>query len=246
VRSAPDVISQSPISTPLTPSPAAYLPFGRADRRTWGIIFDFNGVLLWDRAWHEAAWRQFAGQLGRALTDDDLARRVHGRTNADIFTFLLGHRPPDDELAALSEAKEHIYRGLCLAAGDAFKLSRGASSYLDFLAERNMPRAIATSSGRANVEFYIQHLDLLRWFEREYIIFDEGRYPGKPAPDIYLDAAARLGLPPRNCIVVEDSPSGIAAAHAAGIGTIVALGDKELRHLEGVSSVVPDILTMHR
>ena len=193
-----------------------------------GVIFDFNGVLFWDNPLHEEAWRQYSARLrGRPLTDQEMAEQVHGRVNRDIFAYVLGQMPADDELARLADEKEIIYRRLCLEAGEAFGLSPGAVELLDFLAANDVPRAIATSSPWVNLSFYIEHLDLGRWFTPDRLIYDRGRYPGKPAPDIYLEAAAALQLPPAACVVVEDSLAGIAAARTAGIGRIVALGPAE-------------------
>ena len=82
------------------------------------------------------------------------------------------------------------------------------------------------------------------------IVHDDGRLPGKPAPDVYLEAARRLGLPPAACVVVEDSRSGLAAAHAAGIGHIVALGpaaeQDALRALPGVARVISSLAALPR
>jgi HAD superfamily hydrolase (TIGR01509 family) len=216
------------------------------DGRLAGVIFDFNGVLFWDNPLHEEAWRQYSARLrGRPLDDREMAEQVHGKVNRDIFTYVLGARPTEEALARLVEEKESIYRRLCLAAGEAFRLSPGAAELLDDLAAHDVPRAIATSSPWVNLAFYIEHLDLHRWFEPSHLICDRGLYPGKPAPDIYLAAAAVLGLPPAACLVVEDSLAGIAAARAAGIGHIVALGPAE-RHAElaalpGVAEVIVDL-----
>jgi beta-phosphoglucomutase-like phosphatase (HAD superfamily) len=80
-------------------------------------------------------------------------------------------------------------------------------------------------------------------------VYDDGSRPGKPAPDIYLHAAHTLGLPPANCVVVEDSVSGLQAAHAAGIGHIVALGPppthERLRQTAGVCQVIPSLQQIH-
>ncbi|MFN2104070.1 MAG: HAD family hydrolase, partial [Candidatus Promineifilaceae bacterium] len=94
---------------------------------------------------------------------------------------------------------------------------------LDFLVEREIPHTIATASGKGNVDFFVEHLDLGRWFDATKIVYDDGTMAGKPAPDFYLAAAQRLGLPPERCIVIEDSISGLRAAQAAGIGRVIAL-----------------------
>ncbi len=219
---------------------------GMGEAHLAGVIFDFNGVLFWDNPLHEEAWRQYSARLrGRPLADQEMTEQVHGRVNRDIFAYVLSRMPADDELARLAEEKEIIYRRLCLEAGEAFRLSPGAVELLDHLAASDVPRAIATSSPWVNLSFYIEHLALGRWFAPDRLIYDRGHYPGKPAPDIYLEAAEALRLPPAACVVVEDSLAGIAAARAAGIGRIVALGPAE-RHgelvaLPGVTDVVVDL-----
>jgi len=190
-----------------------------------GVLFDFNGVLLLDSHLQEQAWHEMAVQLrGRELSAHELRHVIHGRTNRDILAHLLGRAPSTAELAELADRKEAAYRGRCLAAGDLFTLAPGAVPLLDHLRDAGVPRAIATSSPRANVDFFVAHLGLDRWFAREAIVHDDGSFPGKPAPDIYRIAAARLGLPPAACLVIEDAVSGVLAARRAGCGRIVAIG----------------------
>ena len=189
-----------------------------------GLIFDFNGVLWWDNALQERSWRIFsAGRRGNPLSDLELAEHVHGRNNSYTQQYLSDRRLTAVEAEQLSEQKEIGYRRLCLELGEDFRLSPGAESLLDFLVANNIPHTIATASGKGNVEFFIDNLQLERWFDPALIVYDDGTMAGKPAPDFYLEAAARLNLPPGQCIVVEDSLSGIKAAQAAGIGRVIAL-----------------------
>lgn len=210
------------------------------------VIFDFNGVLLWDTPLHEAAWRVYSEQLrGHPLSAAEMTHHVHGRVNRDIFDYVLGRPVTDDELPRLAEEKETIYRDFCLSAVDAFRLSPGAMPLLDWLRDTGVPRTIATSSAWPNVAFYIDHLDLGRWFDLDRLVYDRGDYPGKPAPDIYLEAARVIDCPPARCIVVEDSVSGIASAVAAGAGHVIALGPAE-RHVAlcakpGVAEAIVDL-----
>lgn len=210
-----------------------------------GVIFDFNGVLLWDNALHEEAWRRYSTRLrGAPMSAEEMRHHVHGRVNHDIFTYLLGRPLSDDEVRPLAEEKEIIYRDLARAA-PAYHLSPGAVELLDYLAAHAVPRAIATSSPAVNVTFFVEMLELGRWFDPARIIYDRGLYPGKPAPDIYLEAAGRLALPPARCVVVEDSLAGIRSAHDAGSGAIVAIGPPAehaaLGVLPGVSAVIADL-----
>ena len=211
-----------------------------------GIIFDFNGVLLWDSPLHEQAWRQISIELrGESLTDEEIAAHVHGRHNRDILAYLTGRPAVGAELRQLAHHKETIYRQLCLAPDANFVLSPGAVGLLDFLVGQHIPHTIATASGKDNLDFYLKHLELSRWFDPAQIVYDDGLRPGKPAPDIYQQAARNLDLPSARCVVVEDSRSGLQAAYAAGIGQIIALGPAQthphLLQLRGVDRVVESL-----
>ena len=93
-----------------------------------GIIFDFNGVLWWDNHLQERAWREFAEQqFGVYLTDDDMAVHIHGRNNQHTLEFLAGTQLDARQVDQLSNQKEALYRDLCLAEGDGFRLSPGVS-----------------------------------------------------------------------------------------------------------------------
>ena len=85
---------------------------------------------------------------------------------------------------------------------------------------------MATCAPLTNVEFYWKHLGLGRWFDADNLVYGDGSFPGKPAPDIYLMAAKKLGLSPKECVVFEDGASGIRSAAAAGCGGIVAVYDR--------------------
>jgi beta-phosphoglucomutase-like phosphatase (HAD superfamily) len=211
-----------------------------------GIIFDFNGVLWWDNHLQEQAWKEFSTSLrGLPFSEEEIAIHVHGRNNRYTIEYLLGRTVSDDELHKFTQQKEELYRQLCLDQDSEFKLSPGAIELLNFLVTNHLPHTIATASERTNLDFFIKYLDLNRWFNLKQVIYDDGTRPGKPAPDLYLDAARELGLSPKECVVVEDSRSGIQAAHGAGIGYIIALGPQhkhsELIQLEGVSNVVENL-----
>jgi beta-phosphoglucomutase-like phosphatase (HAD superfamily) len=211
-----------------------------------GIVFDFNGVLWWDGHLHVEAWQHWANALrGRTMSDNEIAIHMHGRTNQHVFSYLMGREVQGDELMKLIEQKESFYRELCLAQGELFALSPGAKDLLGFLSAFPIPRTIATASERTNLDFFITHLGLARWFHIPDIVYDDGVLPGKPAPDIYRRAAENLGLNPADCIVVEDAYSGIQAAYAAGIGHIIAIGPRnshnKLRDIEGVNEVVENL-----
>lgn len=211
-----------------------------------GVIFDFNGVLLWDAELHEEAWQAAAQRLlGRPLDAHEFEQHVHGRPNAGILAYLLGRPVAGGELHELAQLKESLYRELCLQRPDIFVLSPGAEALLDALVARGIPHTIATSSDRMNLDFFVTHLGLARWFDTGLVVHDDGKRPGKPAPDCYLQAATNLGLAAQDCIVIEDAVSGFRAARTAGAGCLIALADParatQLKADHGVDRVIASL-----
>jgi beta-phosphoglucomutase-like phosphatase (HAD superfamily) len=201
-----------------------------------GIIFDFNGVLFSDGDLQEESWQAMARKLrGREMTGEEFDLHMHGRPNAYVLSYLAGRQITGQELEELIEAKESLFRRLCLETPNRMTLSAGAQDLLEWLKLGGVARTIATSSQIKNVEFYIEHLHLDRWFEVGKLIYDDGVRPGKPAPDMYLAAARNIGVEPGRCVVVEDAVSGVMSAQAAGIGYIVGIGT-EASHAEQLTS----------
>ena len=140
--------------------------------------------------------------------------------------------------------KEALYRKRCLLEPEKFKLAPGAIELLDYLKENDIPRTIATMSEWDNVEFYIKEFKLEKWFDIDKIVYSDGTIPGKPAPDIFLIAAEKIGLEPKDCIVIEDAIAGINSAKAAGIGEIVAIASLEplefYEKMTGLTQIIKD------
>jgi beta-phosphoglucomutase-like phosphatase (HAD superfamily) len=190
-----------------------------------GLIFDFNGVLWWDTHLQEVAWEQFSSEIrGAPFSHEEMTVHVHGRNNQHKLENLTGKPVMDDELERLTHQKGVICRQLCLEQGVDFRLSAGAVEPLNFLVSQDIPHTIATATRKTNLDSFVKHLSLLEWFDLATIVFDDGRRPGKPAPDIFLEVANRLELEPGQCAVVEESHSGIEAADAAGMGQLMIQG----------------------
>jgi HAD superfamily hydrolase (TIGR01509 family) len=211
-----------------------------------GVLFDFNGVLFLDACLQEQAWNELACAIrGSHFSDEEVRQILHGRTNRDILSHLLGKSPNSTEMEALSNFKEKAYRSLCIAAGEECRLAPGAIHTLDSLRAANIRLAIATSSPKDNVNFFIHHMKIDYWFDKEAIVYDDGSFPGKPAPDVYLRAAAQLGLAPSECVAIDDAISGIKSADRAGCGRVVAFGSPsrhvELAQVPGVAMVISDL-----
>ena len=217
-----------------------------------GIIFDFNGTLFFDSDKQEEAWRVISLRMrGREFTKQEMLERMHGCSGKSIFEYLLGRSISYEEEVRLMAEKEEIYRELCLKDRDRFHLAPGADTLLDWLCAQEIPHTIATASEIVNVRFFRECFGLDRWFDPAAIVYDDGTHPGKPHPDIYLKAAAKIGLSPERCIVVEDARSGIESARRAGAGCIVAMDsgavDSETLHsLPCVSAVIKNFDQLDR
>lgn len=211
-----------------------------------GLIFDFNGVLLLDQQWHDEIWRGLGKEItGRDITEEEFKEHLHGQSNKGVFDYLLGKELGAQELEERARQKELAYQKLAVQQGGAYRLAPGATELLEALKRRNIPFTIGTSSPLMNVKFFNDMLGLDQWFDMEKVVCTDGEVRGKPYPDIYLKAAENIGLSPEECIVIEDARSGIVAAHAAGIGHIIATGPKETRDflvaLPGVDEVIESL-----
>lgn len=208
-----------------------------------GIIFDFNGTLYWDSQLHYDAWREFSKIIrGVEFTDEEMRDKMFGHTNEDIIEYAIGKKPSKEMVEKYGKEKESVYRKRCLLDKENFKLAPGAIEFLDYLKSENIPMTIATMSEWDNVEFYIKEFNLEKWFDLDKIVYSDGTIPGKPAPDIFMIAAEKIGLAPKDCVVVEDAIAGIKSAQGAGIGKIIAIASLEpiefYESIEGIDGII--------
>ena len=178
------------------------------------VIFDMDGVLLDSGAHHRDAWRQLLVDLG-VDPAPDFWRRTIGRPAEEAVVHLLDRAVLPAEAAALARRKrEHYAR---LAARGMLPVA-GAPAFVGMLASEGVPRAVATSASRHDVEALLTEIGVRRHFE--VIVTADDVRRGKPDPEVYLRAAAGLGLPPAGCLVFEDSVVGVHAARTAGMRVI--------------------------
>ena len=104
----------------------------------------------------------------------------------------------------------------------------GLEEYLDYIKEKGININIATGSNLTNLDFYFEQFKLDRWFDKLKAAYDDGTMAAKPAPDMYIRAMERIGAAPEETMVIEDGPSGVKAAAAAGAAFIVGIyGDSD-------------------
>ncbi len=178
------------------------------------LVFDMDGVIVDSNPVHRIAWTAYSRQFG-VETDEAMLERMYGRRNDDIVRDFFGDSLSPAEIQAHGAAKERLYREMMAGALDEH-LVRGVK---DFLARHTeCPLAMATNAEPANVRFLLENAGLASCFK---VVVDGSQVLApKPDPEIYLTAARKLGVSPRNCIVFEDSYSGVSAAKAAGMRTV--------------------------
>lgn len=183
---------------------------------TRAFIFDMDGTLADSMPFHEQAWNALMPELGVKVDRDEFFRWSAGLTNREIFPRLLGRALADDELKALSERKEALYRQLY--APHCAPL-RGTVEFLRETERAGIQRAVGTAAPPENVTLVLDGLDLRRYFQT--VVGGADIRHGKPDPDVFLIAAARLGVQPSDCLVFEDAPAGVEAARRAGMQCVV-------------------------
>ncbi len=194
-----------------------------------GAIFDMDGVIVDNVTHHLNAWKQLGRELGREFRDEDV-KRVFGKRNREILKSLIGADISDEQLAKYGRRKEELYRGIM--APDLRPVP-GLPEFLRSLKESAIKTAVATSGPMENVRFVLDGLGFQDAFDA--IITGPDVRESKPDPAIFLLAAKRLGLPPADCVVFEDSPPGIKAGKAAGcpcIGLATTHSAAELRQYQ--------------
>ena len=193
-----------------------------------GIIFDFNGTLLWDSQYHSNAWNIFLVKYGFFLSEEEIHENMHGRTNGEIFSYIFKRDIRPDELSTLSHQKEGIYRGLIMR--DDLHLASGVTEMFNYCESAAIPMAIATSSDKENADFYYERYNLNKWFPKRRYIYNDYTFKGKPAPDIFQKAAETMFLKPSEIMIFEDSPAGIEAAEKFGAGKVVIVNSTKANY----------------
>src|SRR4051794_7469318 len=175
------------------------------------VIFDMDGTLVQTESIHHRTWEPEIRATGRDMTPDDYLRWFTGVTNRDICSGLLGLS--GDEIEATLAAVDRRFWEI---AEEGISPITGVHELLQSL--HDVPRAIATNAERDPAIRTLALSGLIAHFEVIVTLSDVVN--GKPAPDVYLEAASRLSVEPSRCLVFEDSRPGVAAALAAGMRCI--------------------------
>ena len=197
------------------------------------IIFDLDGVICSTDEYHYQAWKALADRLGIPF-DRTINNRLRGVSRMESLEIILEKAECEytpDEKAAFAEEKNTLYREL-LHQMSAADLSGEVRQTLNALCDRGVRVAIGSSS--KNTPFILDRIGLGDFFEA--VADGNCITHSKPHPEVFLKAAAMLGLDPADCLVVEDAHAGVEAAVAGGFDCAAigeACGDERARfHLE--------------
>jgi len=179
------------------------------------VLWDLDGTLVDSAESHFESWVDALRAEGRTITRDQF-EATFGQRNDRILEGWLGRDATPDLARRIAEAKETAYRRFVRERRpDALP---GASDWLAQMHTLGWKQAIASSAPRLNVEVVLDVLGWSGYFDA--IVAAEDVRAGKPDPEVFLTAAVRLGVPPAQCIVVEDAAAGIEAARRGGMRSI--------------------------
>ena len=179
-----------------------------------GAIFDMDGVLFDTERIYQQTWHEKAAERGTEL-NSDFVKVISGTSGARMHQVIEQYYHVTDGAALAEECRSRIRRKLSVGV----PVKEGVREILEIFKGKGMPIAVASSSFARQIEANLHKANLRSYFS-EVVSGTEVEY-GKPAPDIFLRAASRLGCKPQECFVFEDSENGIRAGYAAGCTTIM-------------------------
>jgi beta-phosphoglucomutase family hydrolase len=182
-----------------------------AELKAKAIIWDMDGVIADTAPYHLSAWQEIFRKRGIKFTKEDFLRNF-GQKNDTIIRDTLGEQIAQDEIDSIAREKEETFRRL---GGQKIKPFPGAVELIKSLKTHGFKMAIASSTPMENIRLITGSLGIDNCFQS--IVTGQDVTEGKPSPQSFLLAAQRLRVEPKNCVVIEDSVAGVAAAKRAGM-----------------------------
>jgi len=199
-----------------------------------GVIADTNPT-------HDVAWRQFLKRYGITPTDEDLRTNMYGKHNSQILGYFLQRTLTREEILQLQFEKEALFRELY---APIVKPVAGLLSFLTDLKNEGVKTGIATSAPYENLEMMVTQLPILGEV-MESLLSERDVTQHKPQPEVYLKSAANLGVAPAQCVVFEDSISGVKAGLAAGMKVVGVTTSYSPDELPPCHAYVSDYLALN-
>ncbi len=186
------------------------------------VLWDMDGTLIDSEELHWISWRNTMANEGITITREQFLASF-GQRNDSIIPRWLGAASTPERIERIGNAKEELYREL--VRRDGISPLPGVADWLRRLHQEGWLQAIASAAPRANVDVVLKALSATQIFQG--IVSAEDVHKGKPDPEVYLTAAARVGATPGRCIVVEDAVAGVEGARSAGMRSVGVSHDGE-------------------
>ena len=204
--------------------------------KTFGAIFDFDGVIVDSSRQHETSWERLAVEINASLPEDHFERSF-GMKNEVIIPHILEWSMDDEEIHALSMRKEELYREIVAETG--LEPLPGIAEWLERLHEAGIPCVIGSSSHRANIDLVLHSIGFMKQFNGA--ICGEDVQHGKPDPEVFVKGAALLGFEPEACVVFEDAPAGVEAGLRGNMRVVAVTSTRDAEALSDAHLVVENL-----
>ncbi len=178
------------------------------------FLFDLDGTLIDSMPHHHDAWVAWHARRGLRIDADAFFAATAGRSNDEILSEMFPSATPAERVA-LADEKEQLYREI---AAQRLALIAGSAEFVERARALGLRLAVCTASTPENMALAFARFPIRDWVET--VVSPADGLRGKPHPDIFLEAARRLGLAAAQCLVFEDAPLGIEAARRAGMGAV--------------------------
>lgn len=182
------------------------------------VIFDMDGVICHTNPYHSLAFREFFSTRNLAPTDEEFAEHMFGKSNSYILSHFFKRPVTGDELLTLEQEKEGLFRKIYEPHIEPIA---GIVEFITDLENNAVKLGVATSAPYANLELILSKIRIRE--KLGSILASEDVKKHKPDPEVYLKSAANLGVSPEQCVVFEDSFSGVSAALNAGMRVVGVL-----------------------
>ena len=206
-----------------------------------GIIFDMDGTLVDNIPFHKKAWLTLLGNNGIHMDPETFLGQNNGTIDEMIRKFF-GNDLPAEKLKELGQEKESLYRNLY---AEAIREIDGLSGFLKTLSRQGIKTGLATMGDPLNIDFILDRLNIRRFFS--VITGGHEIQNGKPDPEIFLTTLQKLNEKAEDCLVIEDSISGVISATDAGLKVIGISTTEPAEELfeAGCYRVIPDYRETH-
>ncbi|MFC3880186.1 HAD family hydrolase [Algoriphagus namhaensis] len=190
------------------------------------VIFDMDGVISHTNPFHSVAFKEFFAKRNIYPTEEEFKLHMYGKNNGYILSHFLGRKIEGKELKKLEFEKESLFREIYR---DQVADISGFIGFLSKIIQANLKVGVATSAPRANMDLILGQLGILQKFES--LLAEEDVQKHKPDPEVYKESAQNLGVEPKDCLVFEDSFSGVMAAKNAGMKVVGVLSTHTIEEL---------------